>query len=358
MSQPDLKTAKKASSSPKKTVRQIAADKVTDQIRSLTQKAILRGYQSAGFEQEDRHWGDQKITLWRKSLALKKTATSPRSSRGSLPRRIVLVPGFGDSPLSWTAVLTLIHPALRADYDELILMELPGFSGAMESETPFDSFDQLFDATAETLAHLQPRAILAHSLGGWLAAHYACLEPALARSKKRKPALETLFLIAPSGSVPKAKELRPWARIFKAATIEGFKPMRQHIFHNEPIWFRLIMSEFTRFTTKKEIKLFLHSFKPKAHLLHGRIENIEAKTWLIWGDSDTLVPTSWASSWLHQLQEVTDKKLVLIKETGHSPQLERPAVLSAIIAQILKGQAPHRWGSRWYEVKTSIGATA
>ncbi len=307
-----------------------------------SQNLVLRALKRTGFECEYRHWGERRIAVWKKSLRV----LPARKAK----RRLVFIPGFGDSPFSWIGVFALLIPVLRKYYDEIVFLEFPGFSGTIEADIAFDSFDALFKAVDETLDSLKPKAILAHSLGGWLAGHYACREPVRALERKRKPTLEQLFLVAPSGVIPSAKELRWWATIFRRSTREGIAPIRPHLFAKEPAWFRLIEKEFSRFTRKAEVRDFLYSFRARHHRLEPHMEHVRAKTWLIWGEKDTLVPTSWSAPWLKNLAPEAEAQLVVLKRIGHSPQLESTATLVAILGQIMAGYEPHPWGSRWYSL--------
>jgi hypothetical protein len=44
---------------------------------------------------------------------------------------------------------------------------------------------------------------------------------------------------------------------------------------------------------------------------------------------------------------------VLLKGAGHSPQLEKPTILAAVLAQALMNRTPHKAGSRWWKVLTA-----
>src|SRR4051812_45546883 len=71
-----------------------------------------------GYRLDLRHQGDLKLGLWRKQL--RKTASSAGASKSATPRRLVVLPGFGDTPLSWMGVLALLQPVLRRRFDEVV----------------------------------------------------------------------------------------------------------------------------------------------------------------------------------------------------------------------------------------------
>src|SRR5947209_7439570 len=70
----------------------------------------------AGYQFEVRRSGESKIGLWRKHFR-------PTPVRGT--KRFVLLPGWGDSPLSWLTVLSLLYSDLRKHYDEIVVFDYP-----------------------------------------------------------------------------------------------------------------------------------------------------------------------------------------------------------------------------------------
>jgi pimeloyl-ACP methyl ester carboxylesterase len=53
----------------------------------------------------------------------------------------------------------------------------------------------------------------------------------------------------------------------------------------------------------------------------GKLSHITAPTLLIWGQNDQVMPSHYAQTYLGQ---ISDARLVLIPDAGHSPHLERP----------------------------------
>src|SRR5690348_3378109 len=75
-------------------------------------------YRAQGYRWEIRRNGEIKLGYWRKTLRKK-------DQRSPYPKRFVLVPGFGDTQLSWYWVVLLLQPVLARHYDELILLDFP-----------------------------------------------------------------------------------------------------------------------------------------------------------------------------------------------------------------------------------------
>jgi pimeloyl-ACP methyl ester carboxylesterase len=324
---------------------------------------------AAGFRWELRRAGEQKIGLWRKNWA-DDTRRSERRAYGKTPRRLVVIPGFGDTPLSWVPVLAMLRPVNRRQFDEVVFFDFPGFSGFLSNHPAFPSFDLLLESTFDTLDSLRPTAILGHSLGGWLASSYA-----IACGKKRRPSKtsqraysgpEKLILVDPGGAFEDQERRKEWKDLFRSAMERGFEALRPHVFGREPFWFRFLGSEFTRFLSQAEILDFMNSVDER-HLVENELHEIQCPTWILWGELDSMMPASAASVWMKRINGEWNAsrqmpsggvpeggepkaRAVVIRGAGHSPQLERPAATAALLGQVLSGQQPHPWGARWWKI--------
>ncbi len=292
--------------------------------RSLN-KVAGYGLMRAGFQWEPRRSGEVQLGLWRMKFSNRKAN-----------RRLVLIPGFGDTPLSWLSVLGLLGSTLRKQYDELILVDFPGFGGYLSTEQAFHSLDRMRSSLFDTLDSLKPQTLIGHSLGGYLSARYA-----IEYGKKTRPKLPSsytgpsqLILIAPSGifSRPEDRvELTTKYRNAFTAKTDGLRFIRGDIFAKEPLWFRLIAPEFAAFLAKDDIAQFAASME-KLPELDEEVAHIRAKIALIWGARDTLIVTRSMGAWLEKLPLASGE---LISGAGHSPQLEKPRALASVIDKAL-----------------------
>jgi pimeloyl-ACP methyl ester carboxylesterase len=303
---------------------------------------------AAGFRWELRRSGEQKIGLWRKNW---------RKGLVKNPRRLVVIPGFGDTPLSWLPVLGLLRPVTRRNYDELVIFDFPGFAGFLSEHPAFPSMDMLLESTFDALDSLRPDTVLGHSLGGWLASSYA-----IACGKEKRPTRtsrraysgpKTLVLVDPGGTFEDSTKREEWEHLFRSAMHLGFEAIRPHVFGREPFWFKFLGSEFARFIGQREIFDFMNSVQD-VHLVENDLHEIKCKTWVLWGEHDSMMPASCAPVWVNKINrdQTEDSPLargVIIRGSGHSPQLEAPARTAAILGQILAGQEPHAWGARWWK---------
>lgn len=281
-------------------------------------------FEKTGYEFEVRNRGDHKLGLWRYPF---------RKTPSAMPRRFVFVPGFGDTPLSWLPVFAPLVPVLRHQYDEIVLLDLPGFGGMLSSETPFESMASLEALVFHTLDSLRPHTLMGHSLGGWISGRYAV---------ERDPSLQPkkLIIADPSGVFGGEESLQEFGRRFDEILEGGFAKLRPHVFGKEPIWFRFLANEFSHFVQVPEVTAFIRSID-RSYLLDDRLDQIRASVTLLWGDRDTLTPSAWGDLWLRGLTRTdSPAKLIWIKGSGHSPQIEKTASVITVLTQELLGKAP------------------
>lgn len=314
--------------------------------------AAARAMKQAGYQWELRRNGELKIGLWRKKLRAKPTAAS-----GGTVRRMVLVPGFGDTSMSWIGVLPFLKPSLKKNYDEIVLVDFPGYAGFLAQEKAFPTMELLKNHLFDVLDSLTPHTIMGHSLGGWLTTLYAveCEEGARPKMQAtgpnqsyKKP--ESLVLVSPSGVFSGSEAEEDLRGKFQKAldSEEGFKVIRGHVFHREPFWISFVAKNVSHFFKSPETISFIHSFNDSHRISEERLEKITSKVWLLWGEKDTLVPPTSLPIFLRKLnQDHTLCRAILLKNTGHSPQMEAPATLAVVLSKVLLETAGEKtWSSR------------
>jgi pimeloyl-ACP methyl ester carboxylesterase len=304
--------------------------------------AAKYAFTKAGYRWEVQRTGELELGLWRVGLTAR--------ARKAGAKRLVVIPGFGDSPLSWYPVLALTGPLLKRRFDELVVLDFPGFHGFLSGKPCVPSMDLLIQATSDALDSLKPDTVLGHSLGGWLAGQYACawgVGSRLAKGSYRGP--RRFILVGPSGVFGSEAMKAAWRKIFETAMEQGFGPLRERLFAREPRLFPLIASEFLEFPRREDTTQFMRSVRDD-HELTTRLGAVKASTWFIWGEKDGLSPPEWLPYWLDGLTGAAERRAVVMKGVGHSPQIEAPAVFAAALAQILSGREPHALGARWWKL--------
>lgn len=285
-------------------------------------RAALRLFESLGSKFEVRHLGESRLGLLRWSIR--------KPAPGTRPRRLLMVPGFGDTPLSWWTVLVGLKPILRRQVDEVLIADFPGFSGFLHDEAAFDSMDELVRVFRDVVDSLKPEVLIGHSLGAWLAADYAI---------ERPETVKRLILVDPGGLVVSEEDRKKYRGIFEEAIRTGSERLIPHVFAKTPLLMAFFQEEFFSFLLTDEIRAFLASFDDR-HLLNERVGRIRAETTVLWGERDSMTPAAWMDQWLERLPADRKKTGILIRGSGHSPQIEKPGVLIALFTQIFLGREP------------------
>ena len=69
-----------------------------------------------------------------------------------------------------------------------------------------------------------------------------------------------------------------------------------------------------------------------------KLGDVEVPTLIVWGRQDRVVPSSDAAEWGRRL---ANSRTVILDETGHVPQLERPVRFNRLL-EALSGRSPER----------------
>ncbi|MGK5088782.1 alpha/beta hydrolase [Bdellovibrionota bacterium FG-2] len=325
-------------------------------LHALAKSRMLK----AGFRWETRRTGDLQIGLWRKSLHSKsETRAHPSPDAHQNVKRIVWVPTLGDSPLSWFPVLMFLKTFLRGKYDELVVVDYPGFSGFLAKERAFHSLDLLFENTFDVFDTLKPHTLVGHGLGGWVAARYAVFWGQGGRKKNRSyDGPQRLVVVDPGGVFRNAS--RRWllpqehhdSQDYDDSSGEESKSVafRRKMFRRQPRWLRFLLGDLDRCLGTPEIKKLGESVRDE-HLLDEKLESLRCPVVVIWGEKDEVVPSAALGAWLEQLErsEGFGSYGVLLHGCGHSPHLEKPRILTRVLSDALKGKTsvsrPGKWTS-------------
>ncbi len=304
-----------------------------------------------GFKFEKRKISDHEIVLWR----------SPQLGARQ-NNRLVIVPGFGDTPLSWMPVvfnllaLMKSKPKTNHQFSEIVLIELPGYIGSLyspgyspgyapdpaESKKPLPvrrkkkapkTLEQLASITNELVNELQPVTLVGHSMGGFLAANYCINFP--------RTSIKQLILLCPSGMIQSQKEQKRTEEILKKAAEGTGGPFIELAIgpksKNPSSWVRhkIVAREFEEFLSRDESRSILMSFK-KEHEMNQRAKLIQVPVRLIWGEDDQLIRIESFKLWRKALAPRANSKLeaTKIKKATHSIQLEAPRQIAEIIGKL------------------------
>lgn len=242
---------------------------------------------------------------------------------GSGPAALYL---HGSSDGAWLPA----HAAL-AETHTLLRPDLPGFGGSADDER-IDSVHDLAFFCLDLLGALEIErvALVGASLGGWLAADLATIEPhriarlvlvdaaGLRVEDSGQPdefVLDTAQVVERAFHAPEYRE----RAMTQAATVEEEPTLLETHLRNRIATAHLAWNP------------YFHD--PK---LPDRLHRITAPTLIVWGREDGLVPLAHAHRW----QElVPDARLEIIDDCGHLPHVEQLPRFLELVAPFLKAEA-------------------
>lgn len=236
------------------------------------------------------------------------------------------------------APLVYLHGAGGVTADDPLLAALarthtvyapfvPGYGDSEECGEIRDMLDFTLH-TWDVVAALGLRdpVLVGHSMGGMIAAEMAAVQP---------NDVSRLALIAPAGLWDDA---RPIADLFAAMPYE----MPALLFHDAEAGAAMLTAG-RDVTDPNFLQTYLVTnarqlgmagrilFPIPERGLKQRLYRIQAKTVIVWGDSDRLIPPAYAHAFK---KAIGGAELVSIPEAGHMVTLERPAAVAEAIARL------------------------
>jgi pimeloyl-ACP methyl ester carboxylesterase len=176
---------------------------------------------------------------------------------------------------------------------------------------------------------LQRPSVLGHSLGGFVAAEMATMNPG---------AIDKLILMAAAGLKPEQGEILD---IFYLP-MEKLRDIAYHDPSQVPEWDEL----FGQAPTPEQQDIVLRNremaarliWKPYAHnpRLHRFLPRVANPTLIVWGKQDQIVPVICGEQYARYLPNAT---LTVIDNCGHSPNIEKPNELVRIVSEFLTAPA-------------------
>lgn len=249
------------------------------------------GLRSAGFER-------------RQLAGPRGTLTYFRAGQGST---LVLLHGANDQAGAWARVAPALARSRR-----VLIPDLPGHGQSEPAAGPLAVTDLLAGVEALLAAEAPGQAVTlaGNSLGGFLALLEAHRHP---ERVSHVVLVNGAAVTAGGGRVELLPKTREEARQALAKlTAPGAPP---------PPGF--VLDDLVRRGPGSPLARLLHS--PVSELaLDGRLGEVRVPVTLLWGESDQLLPASYAETLRSQLPAA---RLVLLRSCGHMPQRECPALL-------------------------------
>lgn len=255
---------------------------------------------------------------------------------------LVLLHGFAHSKDSFIQ----LNRKFQRDF-RIILPDLPGFGETQWGEDETYSLENYGEWLTEFLDRIRLSRdfhLGGNSLGGAISARLALDMPRRIRS---------LLLLNSAGYVADEDDefyqrLYNGENLFEIRNWRGFEEFLDTIFYNRPtIPFAVKSGLYEHMKSKawwyhKVMGDLLGGIEPqtgdyrervKEDALNHEIQNIEAETLILWGNKDNLFPLPVANG---LARDIPRSRLVVLPETGHCPQIEKPDQFSRIYLDFLQ----------------------
>ena len=239
-------------------------------------------------------------------------------------RTLVLLHGIGASAERWSRVI----PTL-AKYFRVITPDIVGFgySDKPTVEYTMDFFIDFFHGFLDSL-NIPKASLVGSSFGGHLATEFAI------RFNRK---VDRLVLTSPAGMM---RTSTPTLDGYIMAALyptydNAYKAFKEMAHDPDAVNDEIVMDFVNRMRLPNAKYAFMSTllgmrYAPK---LQGRIGKIIAPTLLVWGDSDKMIPVQYAKDY----SEIPDGELVVIKDCGHTPYVEKPMTFNKLVLKFLIG---------------------
>ena len=245
------------------------------------------------------------------------------------PRRgaedLILLHGLGASSERWLRV----SPGLSR-YFRVIVPDFLGFgySDKPDVEYTVDLFVDFLDKFLTNMGARRPHMI-ASSFGGHIAAEYAI---------RRGRNIRKLVLAAPAGMMKTSTPvLDGYIMAALYPTYENALKAFRDMAHDPSTVSEEIVLDFVNRMRLPNAKYAFMStllgikFAPP---LRGRLSEIINPTLIVWGDSDKMIPLQYSK----EFREIPGSELVVLKDSGHTPYVEKPMTFNRVVIKFLAGK--------------------
>jgi 2-hydroxy-6-oxonona-2,4-dienedioate hydrolase len=242
---------------------------------------------------------------------------------------VLLIHGLGGSIESWLNNVDII-----SSHDlQVIALDLPGFGLSDKPKITY-SIKYYTNFISKFIKRLgldsNSLSIVGNSLGGHIAAEFAISYPV---------AVYKLVLISPAGALPASFKGTPallrYIDIVSAKTARQVKNVLLDIDKNvksvEYIYAKML---FKRLALPGAKEAFVSAFNGsvKAPRLSNRLNKIKAKTLLIWGKDDQIIPVTF----IYPFIKMKNCRLILVENCGHTLYRNNSEIFNKIVVDFIK----------------------
>jgi 2-hydroxy-6-oxonona-2,4-dienedioate hydrolase len=254
----------------------------------------------------------------------KKTKNKANRSDDDCNSILVLLHGIGTSSERWAHIIPSLSKSFR-----VIVPDIVGFG---KSEKPIDTaytmrfFVDFLRAFLEKLL-IDRCVLIGHSFGGYLATEFAI---------KHGEKVEKLILVAPAG--PRRDSNHILDQYIRAAlyptyenALRAFMDMAFDPSTVSGYTVNNFVAQMGSPNSKYAFMRTLHGIKNGPEL-KGRLSRIICPTLVVWGENDKMISANYANEY----DEISNKKLEIIENCGHTPFAENPTKFNKAVLQFLR----------------------
>ena len=260
---------------------------------------------AAGLERVEVDAAGQRLVLW----------------RGGAGPDLILLHGAGQQAGAWAAVA----PGLTDRYTVHVL-DLPGHGDSEPAQGPLRMADVVGGLEAYLVSLPAPAILVGNSMGAWLATLQAHRHPD--RVTRIVLVNGGALLNVPAEGLTLMPADREAARRVMAALRDPASPELSDDVLDDIVW---------RSNEGPIARMMLDSAGLMAHLLEGRLHEVEVPVDLLWGASDRLMPVAYARRMEDQLPRA---RLTLLEGCGHIPSAECPERFLGALRAVLDQPPP------------------
>ncbi len=167
--------------------------------------------------------------------------------------------------------------------------------------------------------------VVGNSLGGWIAVDFAATHPEL---------VDRMVLVDASGLDAPVHRNVPVD--MNPSSLEGMRKVWELLFYNKGLatdsLVRGSWENRLRDGDSYTIQRLVAALVAGTQFEDSKVGSIRARTLLIWGRNDEVVPTEVGERFQ---KAIAGSKLVLIDHCGHVPQIEKPAEFNKVLSEFL-----------------------
>jgi pimeloyl-ACP methyl ester carboxylesterase len=241
--------------------------------------------------------------------------------RDESPFTLILLHGLGTSSSTWVNLIPTLNNTVT-----VLVPDLPGHGlSTIRSGEPFFRLNELHQSVATFVREIAPGSLfmLGHSLGGWLAAHYATENPKDIRH---------LVLVDSAGILN--EETIDQRKAFQLESLGDLRKLMNNLWFKYPWYFKLFSHAVFNDLRDRRVSEFVRTIR-REDFLNEQLKDLTMKVSIVWGKEDKLISTK---SLEIARRAVPQAQIHLIEQCGHVPQLERPKEFNALINKILNGE--------------------